>query len=178
VNTSDATWLGHPLLALVVVTVTMLAETARAARNERGLRARGAVEPAGDVYHWMQRVYPLGFLACIAEQWWRDSAWTLVGLGGLALFAVGKAIKYVAIATLGDRWTFRVLPLPGHPLVARGVYRVLRHPNYLGVMGEVLGIALWMRAPWTGVAFTLAFVWILRARIAVEERALAAAVAR
>lgn len=169
---------GAPAFALAVVALTMLAEAALARRNERRLRAQGAVEPHDDVYGWMQVVYPLGFAACIAEQAWRSTAWSAFGAVGLGTFVLGKAIKYIAVATLGDRWTFRVLPLPGRPLVGHGIYRWLRHPNYVGVMGEVVGIALWMRAPWSGTAFTLAFAWLLRARIRVEERALAASAGR
>ena len=164
---------GHPAVALVVIAFTMLAEAAYSLGNERSLRARGAVEPADDVHAWMQVVYPCGFAACLAEGWWAGGEWTMVSAFGLAVFVAGKVIKYVAIATLGDRWTFRVLPLPRRPLVDRGIYRWLRHPNYVGVIGEVLGVALWMRAPWAGTAFVVAFGWLLRARIRVEERALA-----
>jgi methyltransferase len=168
----------HPAVALAVVLLTMLGETALSRRNEQRLRAAGAVEPADDVYGWMQVVYPLGFAACIAERAWRGGAWGMVAGTGLAIFLAGKIIKYVAIATLGERWTFRVLPLPGRPLVHAGIYRWLRHPNYVGVMGEVVGIALWMQAAWSGTAFVLAFTWLLQARIRVEERALAASAAR
>ncbi len=168
----------RPVVALGVVLVTLLAEAMLAARNERRLIARGAVEPAGDVHAWMRVAYPLGFAACIAEGWWRGTAWTPTAAAGLTLFAAGKVVKYLAIATLGERWTFRVLPLRGQPLVTRGVYRWLRHPNYVGVVGEVLGIALWMQAPMAGTLFALGFGWLLRQRIRVEEQALEAATAR
>lgn len=170
--------LAHPALAMGVVLVTLVGEAALAARHERRLRALGAVEPPGDVHEWMRVAYPLGFAACVAEGWWRGSEWTHVSAAGLALFTTGKAIKYVAIATLGDRWTFRVLPVAGAPLVARGIYGWLRHPNYVGVVGEVLGIALWMRAPLSGSLFALGFGWLLRQRIRVEARALEAAAPR
>jgi methyltransferase len=168
----------HPLVVFVVVAVTMVGEGTRSAQHERRLRALGAVEPASDVYAWMQVTYPLGFAACLLEGWWRGPEWTTVGAAGLLVFTAGKAIKYVAIATLGYRWTFRVLPLPGAPLVERGIYRWLRHPNYVGVGGEILGIALWMRAPVAGTLFGLVFGWLLHARIRVEERAVASAAAR
>lgn len=170
--------LAHPSFALVIVAATMLGEAALSGRHDARLRARGAVEPPDDVYRGMQLVYPVGFAACIAEQWWRGSEWGLVSAVGLGVFVAGKAVKYAAIAALGERWTFRVLPVPGQPLVAGGPYRWLRHPNYVGVMGEVVGIALWMQAIWTGPIFVVAFAWLLRLRIAVEERALAAALTR
>lgn len=168
----------HPLVALGAVVVTMLGENRLAVRHERMLRARGATEPPDDVYGSMQVAYPLGFAACLLEGWWRGPDWTAVSAAGLLVFTAGKAIKYVAMATLGDRWTFRVLPLPGAPPVRRGVYRWLRHPNYVGVGGEILGIALWMRAPVAGALFAVGFGWLLRARIRVEEQALESAAVR
>ena len=168
----------HPLVALGVVLVTMLVESWLAGRHERRLRARGAIEPPGDVYGSMQVAYPLGFAACLLEGWWRGPEWTVVSAVGLLVFTAGKTIKYVAMATLGDRWTFRVLTLPGAPLVRRGIYRWLRHPNYVGVGGEILGMALWMRAPVAGAVFAVGFGWLLRARIRVEERALESAAQR
>jgi methyltransferase len=168
----------HPLVVFGIVAVTMAGESTLSRRHERRLRALGAVEPAEDVYGWMQVAYPLGFAACLLEGWWRGPEWTTVSASGLLAFTAGKTIKYVAMATLGSRWTFRVLPLPQTPLVDRGIYRWLRHPNYVGVCGEILGIALWMRAPVAGTLFALLFGWLLRARIRVEERALATAAAR
>jgi methyltransferase len=65
-----------------------------------------------------------------------------------------------------------VLVLPGTPLVSTGPYRFMRHPNYLGLLGEIAGVALMMRAPITGFLSGLAFGALLIARIRVEERML------
>jgi methyltransferase len=83
-----------------------------------------------------------------------------------------KGLKYWAIATLGERWSFRVLVPPHSALVTSGPYRFMRHPNYLAVMGELAGMALLANAPVSGVAALLVFGGLLRARIRVEERAL------
>lgn len=166
------------IVALAVVSSTMMTEAVIARRHETWLRARGAVEPAGDVYGWMQLAYPLGFAACIVESWWRGVGWSELSAAGLTVFVLGKAVKYTAIATLGRRWTFRVLPLPGAPCVTRGIYRWWRHPNYVGVALEIIGLPLWMVAPIAGLAFAATFGWLLLARIKVEERALAAAAPR
>jgi len=161
-----------PLLALVVIFGTMALEALRSAANERALRDAGAREVPDPSYPWMQVVYPAGFLAVCLEGWWRGAQWDAWAAAGVVLFVAGKAIKYAAITALGRRWTFRVLTLPGAPLVSHGVYRVLRHPNYVGVAGEVLGSALWMRAPITGTLFAVTFGLILFRRIQIEERAL------
>jgi methyltransferase len=150
----------------------MLLEARRSARNERTLRAAGALEPAHDVYRLMQVAYPASFLAMIAEAWMRDSGVTALAVVGAVVFVVAKTIKYWAIATLGDRWTFRVLVPPGSARTLRGPYRWLRHPNYVGVVGEIVGFALLAQSPITGVMATALFGLLLVARIRVEERAL------
>ena len=142
------------------------------AQRRRCCRARGAVEPADDVYPAMQWAYPLGFVAMGVEGALTGPAPPTVLAAGLALFGAAKALKAWAISSLGPRWTFRVLVPPGAPLVTRGPYRLMRHPNYLAVVGEIAGVALTVWAPITGAAALVGFGWLLRRRIAVEDRAL------
>ena len=130
------------------------------------------MEPAGDVYPLMQVTYPACFLAMVAESWPREASAGALIAAGAVVFAVGKALKYWAIATLGGRWTFRVLVLPGAPLIAGGPYKWLRHPNYVGVAGELAGFALLASAPITGVLSLIVFGSLLIVRMSVEERAL------
>jgi len=160
------------VIVALVAFVPMLAEARRSWRNERALRARGAIEPSGDVYSAMQIAYPASFVVMVAEALVRDVPLGRSFTSGAVVFAAAKAIKYWAIATLGDRWTFKVLVLPGYPLLSGGPYRWLRHPNYVGVMGELAGAALMAYAPLGGVASVLLFGVLLLARIGVEERAL------
>lgn len=162
----------HPVVALIVIFATMAGEAAWSVANERRLLARGGRLVVDASYPWMRIVYPLGFLAVCLEGGWRRVQLSPWLVAGVTIFVLGKAIKYAAITTLGTRWSFRVLVLPDVPLVTRGIYRVLRHPNYLGVACEVLGAALWMRAPITGTLFAVMFGVILLWRIRIEERAL------
>ena len=159
----------------------MLAETRVSVRNERALRARGAIEPRGDVYLAMLVLYPLAFglmgiegiskahasanavAGSSSPAWW---------LAGILLMIASKALKYWAIASLGERWTFRVLVLPGLPLVRRGPYRYVNHPNYIAVVGELIAMALMMSAWTTGPVMILAFGVALVMRLKVETRAL------
>jgi methyltransferase len=160
------------LSVIGAVALMMLAELQLSRANERRLRWAGAVEPPGDPYGLMRVAYPLAFALMGVEGALHGSLWRHRVLWGLALFGVAKALKFWAIWALGARWSFRVLVVPGAPLVTRGPYRWLRHPNYLGVMGELAGVALALSATVTGVVALAAFVWILRERIKVEERAL------
>ncbi len=154
--------------------IPMLLEARRSSLNDRRLRAAGAVEPPGDVYRVMQVAYPGSFLAMIAEAWIRAAGPDGLFVPGLALFAAAKALKYWAIRTLGARWTFRVLVPPGSSIVTSGPYRFMRHPNYVGVLGELAGMAVMARAPIAGGVALAVFSALIVARARVEDRALAA----
>jgi methyltransferase len=160
------------LSLLIAGFLPMLFEARRSVANERALRAAGAIEPADDVYSLMQVAYPLCFLAMVVEAWARGTSVGATALAGSLVFISAKALKYWAIGTLGDRWTFRVLVPPGSARTVRGPYRILRHPNYVAVVGELAGFALLARAPVAGALSLAAFGALLVARVRVEERAL------
>jgi methyltransferase len=162
-----------PLLALVLLAFgPMLLEARLSARHERALRAGGALEPSDDVFTAMQFAYPSCFEAMLAEAWVQGLApWGAAAIGAV-VFAVAKGLKYWAIASLGRRWTFRVLVPPASTPVETGPYRFLRHPNYVGVMGELIGFALLAGSTLAGLVSVLGFGALIFARIRVEERAL------
>jgi methyltransferase len=159
-------------LVIAAVGLMMLVELQLSRSNERRLRAAGAVEPPGDVYRTMQVVYPLSFVLMGVEGALHAFVAPRAVLWGLVVFGLAKAIKFWAIASLGPRWSFRVLVVPGAPLVTSGPYNWMRHPNYVGVMGELVGVAIALSAFITGPLAVAAFAWILVKRIRVEERAL------
>ena len=150
----------------------MLAEARLSARHERALAARGAVAPVEPGFPLMAASYPACFLAMGAEGALRLAGPTPVFVAGALMFAAGKALKYWAIAALGERWTFKVHVLPGVPLVRSGPYRYVAHPNYLGVIGELVGAAMMLDARISGPPAVLVFSIVLWRRIRFEERAL------
>lgn len=150
----------------------MLVEARVSASNERWLRLQGAVEPAHDVYRTMQWAYPCAFVVMAMEGAVYGPPPGVTTLAGAVLFGAAKALKCWAIASLGRRWTFRVLVLPGVPLVADGPYAHVRHPNYIAVVGELIGIALLVGARVSGPLATILFGLLVRGRIRVEEEAL------
>jgi methyltransferase len=163
-----------PLLALVVFGA-MVVEARRAARNEAVQRDRGGVEPPGDVFAIMRIVYPAVFLVMFAEGFWRGAPPPALWIAGAAILAASKFLKWWAIVSLGSSWTFRVIVVPGMPLVLKGPYRALRHPNYVAVAGELVGVAIADGARIAGPLGCAVFGWLLWRRVAVENRALAAA---
>jgi methyltransferase len=112
--------------------------------------------------------------AWLAGLWilaWNEPAdWRLVGA-----YAALQAVRYWVIATLGERWTTRILALPGAPLVRAGPYRFLRHPNYAVVAIEIALLPLAFGLVVYATAFSAANAVLLAWRIHVEDRALAAA---
>ena len=160
------------ILIVAAVGSTMALEAVLSRHNERRLRAQGAFEPPEDVYRWMQWAYPASFAAMGVEGALHEHLSREAMLWGFAVFLGAKALKYWAIASLGPRWSFRVLVPPAGTLVTSGPYRYFRHPNYVAVIGELVGVALMLSAVVTGTIAVLVFVALIRARIRVEERAL------
>jgi methyltransferase len=97
---------------------------------------------------------------------------------GLAVFVLAKGLKWWAIVSLGPAWTFRVVIVPGAPLVTSGPYRWMRHPNYIAIVGELMSVAVLTGAVVAGPLVTLAFGALVAKRIAVETRALDAILPR
>lgn len=168
---------------LAVIVGLLLAEARVSWRHERELRARGAVEPPGDVHSLLAILYPGAFVVMGLEGLYRAasaSGHAVAGAApgpswlasGVVLFVASKALKYWAIRSLGTRWSFRVLVLPGVPLVTSGPYQYVRHPNYIAVMGELVGTAMMVGARVTGPVMVALFGAALWARIRFEERAL------
>jgi methyltransferase len=161
-----------PLVALVVVFAMMFVEWRISRHNEQGLRARGALEPAEDVYATMQWAYPAAFVAMALEGAFFGSGSKITVVAGALMMTAAKVLKFWAVASLGWRWTFRVLVVPGVPLVAHGPYAMVRHPNYVAVVGELVSMAVLVNARLTGPLATVLFSLLLYRRIRVEERAL------
>ncbi len=154
-------------IILALVTLQRLAELVLARRNTSALLARGAYEVAPGHYPLIVAVHALW----LAALWWlapgRPVSWLLIEL--YLLLQIGRLW---VLATLGSRWTTRIIILPGAPLVRRGPYRFLSHPNYAVVVGEIavlpLAFGLWEVA----LVFSLLNAAVLLIRIRAEGRAL------
>jgi methyltransferase len=153
------------------------AELLLSLRNARRARARGGVETGRGHYPGMVAFHALFLLACAAEALQRPAPpppLALLGLGGALL---AQALRWWAVAALGDRWNTRILVVPGEPPVTRGPYRRLRHPNYLAVVLEIACVPLAWGSWRTALAFSAGNAILLAIRIPMEERALGPAYA-
>jgi len=93
----------------------------------------------------------------------------------LGLFVILQLARLWVLVTLGRRWTFRVIVVPGEQLVVRGPYRYLRHPNYAVVIGEIAVVPLALGLPVYALVFSVLNAAVLTVRILSENAALAAA---
>jgi methyltransferase len=159
-------------IILTLVTLQRLGELALARRNTERLRARGAIE--FDAEH-----YPLIVLVHTA---WLLMLWTFghdedVNLWLLAAFVLLQGVRLWVLATLGSRWTTRIIIVPGEPLIDTGPYRYFSHPNYAVVVAEIAVLPLALHLPVVAAIFTLLNAAVLVVRIRAEARALSAGVA-
>src|SRR5262245_31298626 len=160
------------IVTLAAIVVMMLGELWLSRSNERWMFDHGATAPPDPVYVTMRWAYPVTFVAMAVEGMILDRPAGAAAIAGAVLLVMAKALKFWAIASLGPRWTFRVLVLPGAPLITGGPYRFIRHPNYVAVVGELLAMALLTGARFAGPLTLLGFGWLLVRRIQAEEHAL------
>lgn len=145
-----------------------LAEVDRARRNTERLRKLGGREFASGHYPLMVALHTAWFAAWLAEVIQYGPHWQSQWLG-LAL--VGQGLRWWAQSVLGQRWTTRIIVIPGEKPVTDGPFRWCPHPNYLGVVLELLAFPLLFGAWRTALAFSLANAFLLQWRITMEERA-------
>jgi methyltransferase len=161
------------IVLLLLLGLQRILEVALSRKHERGLLEQGGVEHAPGQMRVMTMMHAAWFAAMPLEivLLQRPAIPSLAAMAGLGLLA-GQTLRYAAIWSLGERWTVRVVTLPGKPLVSRGIYRYVRHPNYLGVMLEIAALPLMHGAYVTAGAFSVANLLLLRWRIRTEEAAL------
>ncbi len=161
--------MGLAQIVTLLVALQRLAELVYARRNARRLLAAGGVEHGAGHYPlfvalhgaWLAALFVLVPVQAPAD-------WALLGLYGLLQLG-----RLWVIASLGRCWTTRVIVVPGAPLIMRGPYRFIRHPNYLIVALEIPVLPLAFGAWQIALAFGLANLALLAQRMRIEERALA-----
>jgi len=153
---------------LALVTLQRVAELFLARRNSARLLARGGVEVGAGHYPFIVSLHAAWLIGLWIMAWDRPVAplW-------MSLFLLLQLLRIWVIATLGDRWTTRIIVLPGAPLVRRGPYRVLSHPNYAVVVAEIAVLPIAFGLPAYALIFSALNAAVLWVRIRAENRALA-----
>jgi len=158
----EGTWL------IAFLAVQRLVELGFAQANTTRLRAKGGVEFGAAHYplmialhgSWLLSLLALGYDRKIVPFW-------------LVVFALLQAGRLWVVASLGRRWTTRVIVLPGGAPVARGPYRWIKHPNYLIVALEIAVVPLALGLPVIALIFSIVNAALLLYRIRIENEALA-----
>jgi methyltransferase len=161
---------------VVAVALERLAELVVSQRHARWAMANGGREYGRGHYLPMVALHTALLVGALVEVQALDRPFLpALGWPMLALVLASQALRWWCIATLGRQWNTRVIVVPGLPLVRRGPYRALRHPNYLAVVVEGAALPLVHSAWLTAVAFAVLNAVLLTIRIRVENQALSAA---
>ena len=162
------------LVLVLAVAAQRLWELRVSKRHEQALRAEGAIEHAPEQMRIMRAVHA-GWLVCtllevfVAER----PLWLPLALSAFVLFLAGQALRLMAMHTLGGRWTVKIIvPSRLGPPISGGIYRYVRHPNYLGVVLEIFALPLIHSAYLSALVFSVANGVLLWFRIRAEEQAL------
>lgn len=161
------------LIFVLLLGVQRLAELRLSRRNEKYILEQGGREHAPGQFTVMRFLHMAWFLAMLGEVFVLGRPFPpALALVACVLFLAGQVLRYTAIRTLGRRWSVRVMTLPGAQPIDTGIYRYIRHPNYLGVILEIGSVPLLHGAYLTAFAFTIANALLLAWRIRTEEAAL------
>lgn len=154
-------------LILFFVTTERLVELVYARRNTRRLVAMGGREVSPDHYPFIVALHAawIGGLWLLA---WSDQLHWIWA----AVFLALQGLRLWVLATLGRRWTTRIIVVPGETLVRKGPYRFMAHPNYAVVIGEIAVLPLVFGLWWYALAFSLMNAVVLTIRIRAETAAL------
>jgi methyltransferase len=163
---------------LCAIACERVAELVVSARHAKGLLARGGVEYGFGHFPVMIALHVALIAGCVIEPLAGHRTFIpALGWTMLAVTVAANGLRWWCIATLGERWTARVIVLPGAPLVRSGPYRWFAHPNYVAVIVEGAALPLTGSAWITAGAFTVLNAALLTVRIRCETAALTAAAA-
>jgi methyltransferase len=155
------------IVILGLVTTQRLGELVVARRNTRRLLAEGGVERGAAHYPLMVGLHG----AWLAGLWWL--AWDRpANLAWLGVYALLEVMRVWVLASIGRRWTTRIIVVPGETLVRKGPYRFISHPNYVVVAGEIAVLPLVFGLTAYAVVFSLLNASMLWLRIRAENEAL------
>jgi len=160
-------------LFILLIAAERLVEMVVSRRNAKWSIARGGREFGRGHYPVMVVLHTALLVGCVVETWALHRPFIpWLGWPMLAIAALSQVLRWWCIATLGRRWNTRVIVMPEAPLVQRGPYRWLHHPNYVAVVAEGFALPLVHTAWLTAATFTVANAILLSVSIRVDNSAL------
>jgi methyltransferase len=160
-------------LFILVVGAERLVELAVARRNTAWSIAHGGKEFDRGHYPVIVVMHVLHLVACVVEVWALHRPFVpWLGWPMVAVVMLSTIVRWWCIAVLGNYWNTRIIVIPDAPLVRRGPYRWMRHPNYAALTAEVAALPLVHSAWLTAIVFSIANALVLNVRIRAEDAAL------
>lgn len=156
------------ILFILFLITQRLSELYIASRNEKWLRSQGAVEYGRGHYPYMVALHTLFIISIVVEYVVRGRP--PIDVVFLVLFILLLLFKFWALWSLGKYWNTKIFRVPGTGPIKKGPYRLLKHPNYLNVIGEIALIPLVFHLYCTAVIFTVLNAIMLTVRIRVENK--------
>lgn len=160
---------------VLAVIIQRLFELRISQRHVAALLAEGGQVQNDNLLGLVKGLQVSWWLAMLVEVWWLGRPF-IPGLAAIALLLTiaGQVLRILSMQALGTGWTLPIVTLPDQRVVSTGIYRYLRHPNWLGVSLEIVALPLIHSAYWTAVGFAIANLLIMHQRMRTEERALSA----
>ncbi|MGI8315308.1 isoprenylcysteine carboxyl methyltransferase family protein [Halobacillus mangrovi] len=149
-----------------------LGELVIARSNRRWMLERGAREVGENHYFLFIVLHSLFFVSIGMEFYFTSFQWNPLFYPALTAFFILQVLRIWCIATLGRRWNTRILVLPDEEPISKGLYRIIKHPNYVIVFFELLVIPVLFHAYYTALIFPFLHLMVLTVRIPAEEKAL------
>ena len=164
--------IGYTVIVALVV-VERLVELILARRNTRYQLDRGGIEHGAGHYPVMVLLHSALLVGCLAETWFLDRPFIpALGFPMIGMLILSQVVRYWVVMTLGQRWTTRVIVVPGDTRIETGPYRFLNHPNYVAVVAEGMALPL-IYSNWiTAAIFSAANAVLLATRVRIENKAL------
>ena len=164
------------MIAILIFTFTVverLIEMRISKKNALWSFERGGVEFGGDHYKWMVTMHSAIFVCILAEYFVFHPAFPGALIkSAMILAVVCQILRWWIISTLGRRWNTRVIVVPNLPLVKNGIYRFVKHPNYIVVAIELVALPMVFGAWRTAIVFTLFNSLLMSVRLKIENEAL------
>jgi methyltransferase len=160
------------LIFLSIIIIQRISELILANRNEKYLKSQGANEYDKNGYKYIVLMHNLFFISFVLEfiflKRQLNQYWAVL----LIIFICTQLLRYWAIFTLGKRWNTKILVLPDVPPINSGLYKHLKHPNYIAVIIEFAIIPLLFSCYFTAIIFSVLNLIVLKRRVRIEEEAL------
>jgi methyltransferase len=155
-----------------LVIIQRLVELWIANKNEKWMKAKGAIEVGREHYPIMVFMHSAFFVTLLVEVILLNRELSLLWPALITIFFITQLMRIWALTSLGKYWNTKIIVLPNATIVKKGPYKYLRHPNYVIVVVEILLVPLLFQAYWTAAIFSILNAWVLTIRIPLEEKAL------